>query len=263
MNTDHLDKNLPLSCADFRDLLEDGMPADLAEAAEEHLAACPVCRTEYEILRLMRDHAASDEPPAGFAVGVLEKIRKERARRARLRTLRSIGGAVAAALVLVPALLIWTPMLGDSEAKITPDTTADTRSTAEETENPPLLLYYTAVDTVDDSAAETIPGESKAQTEVQTEAKSEMADSAQGAPAMDFVPPPGYVGNQRAEETTAPHATVITMSVTTAAATAEPAFYQILRDLVGEDAFDAWLQEYTGDPADAESAAYEFFGIEE
>ena len=44
----------------------------------------------------------------------------------------------------------------------------------------------------------------------------------------------------------------------------EPAYYAVLRELVGAEAFALWLNGYTGDPtaAEAEAAAYAYFGLD-
>jgi len=227
MNTDRLqNKNIPVTCDACRELLADGIPAERANDVEAHLAACPACRAEYELLRLMRDGAVSDEPPAGFTQSVLQKVRKERAARARRRSLWQIAGAAAAALVLVPALLIWVPLLGNDAAVSVPEI-ADTRGAAEmytaTGEEMPKLLFSTAAGIPGD-AAENAAENDAAETAAAAEIQTESASGTEAAPASppdeerkaDFSPPPSYVGSQRAEETAAPAMTVATMSVTTA-----------------------------------------------
>ncbi len=268
MNTDRL--NNALSCETCRELLSDGIPPALAEAAEAHLAACPACRAEYEFLRLMQDGAVGDEPPADFTQGILCRIRKERAARARLRSLRRIAGAVAAAVVLVPALMILSPMLKNQMAETMPEA-AETKSTVaaavDTGEEMPKLLFSTAAgipeNAAENGAAETIPGDER-QTAPETGTVSEPASPPNEDKKADFSPPPSYVGNQRAEETTAaPAMTVATLSVTTAATSVcitedTPSITGIVKDtaekaiLIENEKGEYWVSLPDGAPSFAE-----------
>jgi len=77
---------------------------------EEHLAACPACRRDYEALtRAVAAFEAAPrlEPSAAFAAGVMRRVRLAEARRARARRFFAWATAGATAAVAAGSIAFW------------------------------------------------------------------------------------------------------------------------------------------------------------
>ena len=185
----HTENNSPLSCEKAIALLDEGIQGAENAALEEHLAACGECRAMARILQISASLAA--DVPADMTGSVMTRIRRERLKQsARMRFVRRFG-AVAAAAVLVPAAVIFAPILfGAKDAASVPaeGVTAAVADTAEET------MAFTCAETVVEAPAETEaasrgPVMMMAPPPAVTSEVSHTEDAANGA--SDAVPPAG------------------------------------------------------------------------
>ena len=165
------ENNSPLSCEKAIALLDEGIKSADNAALEAHLAACGECRAMARILQISASLAA--DVPADMTETVMTRIRRERLKQsARMRFVRRFG-AVAAAAVLVPAAVIFAPILfGAKDAASVPaeGVTAAAADTAEET------MAQIAAETVAEAPAET--------------------EAASRGPVMMMAPPPAAVTSE-------------------------------------------------------------------
>ena len=152
----------PLSCEKAIALLDGGIQSTDNAALAAHLAACGECRAMARILQISASLAA--EVPADMTESVMTQIRRERLKQsARMRFVRRFG-AVAAAAVLVPAAVIFAPILFGAKDAVS---------------YPAEGVTAAAVETV----PETLAAAAGTGTEAETEAVSR-------APVMMKSPPP-------------------------------------------------------------------------
>ncbi len=210
-----------------------------------------------ELLSLMK--ASAYAPPADLKVQVMRRIRAEKAKAAHRRLMKRITAAVCAAVILVPALVIVVPMLRGSGNSVAE---ADG-------------MMYSAAEAEDFvlSAGGTMSLDGKTNADAVYDASPSGADdevaaeNATSATAMFTPPPKDSVCDGTEDAVDLPTEAVPENAGTgastppTEAETAEPAFYETLREIVGADAFDEWLAQYDGAPDCAEQAAYEYFGL--
>ncbi len=120
-----------LSCEAATTLLDEGVKPTENAALAAHLALCGECRATARIMELSASLAA--EVPAGMTDSVMRCIRVERTKQAaRMRFIRHFG-AVAAAAVLVPAAVIFAPILFGAKDAVPTPTDGATASALEET----------------------------------------------------------------------------------------------------------------------------------
>ncbi len=216
--------------------------------------------------QLMREAMSSLNPPTDLHGRILAAVAKEK-RRVRLQAVyRRVGVVAAAVLILVPAVTL--PIFRqayESSAPVEAPAPAEDLSPAED--DAVHLTEGTADITVTAAAA---AEETAKETDLLFAAVGNTAaESAAPSPAQpdaDVLPPPDYVSRPMMSTgpTDSEAPPVATMAVQTTADTAEPAYFAILRALVGEEAFALWLSAYEGDPAskEAEAAAYAYFGMD-
>ncbi len=179
-------------------------------------------------------------PPPALKERVMAAVRAERRR--RIRRIGEMAAVAAAFLLLLPAVTLLLPRLNESMPLV--DSAAGTDAA-------------TPTDIV-------ITGDTSGQSE------DLPRDDGTAEPDV-YAPPPAYVGKN--EETTTPAGTVIPQSSDTVATEEsdgptetrpEPAWFDTLRRLVGEDAFFAYLAQYTGDvyAEGAEAEAYAYFQLD-
>lgn len=262
-----------LSCKDFCSMMEeDGITPAENDALMQHIARCPKCREEYELLRLMRGCAAV--PPPDLTKNVMRLVRAEKAKAARRRTLSRAMGVACAAVILVPALTVLLPHLRTSsdesmqnavdktycaqsgaDASITNVLDADARETVSETgidlldsglsaEDEPVHMppklpeeYY-----ADDTPVSLSPLSTTSTSDGASDGIGDKTDDVSGTK------------NESKTESESPY---------DPSDETEPAFFDEIRAIVGEEAFDAWLAQYDGAPDEAERDAYMYFGIEQ
>jgi len=98
-----------LDCEQVRRLLEEKSAGASPEALRLHMKSCADCRAELRLRVAMNQML--EEPPADLADNIMTRIRAEQKKTAaRLRFIRR-AGAVAAAVVLIPAVVILAPIL--------------------------------------------------------------------------------------------------------------------------------------------------------
>jgi len=104
--------------------LEGELSAEDRALLEEHLLSCPECRQHLEGLKKFIEVLSEleDEPPAGLAESIIEKIRLEKKNRGILTLLRRHTFPVVAAAAAVFVLVVtgvyqnWLPRMGNSTA---------------------------------------------------------------------------------------------------------------------------------------------------
>ena len=159
----------PLSCEKAIALLDEGIQSTDNAALAAHLAACGDCRAMARILQISASLAA--EVPADMTESVMTQIRRERLKQsARMRFVRRFG-AVAAAAVLVPAAVIFAPILFGAKDAVS---------------YPAEGVTAAAAETVPETLAAAAAGTG---TEAETEAASR-------APVMMKSPPPAAVTSE-------------------------------------------------------------------
>ena len=101
-------------CKKYREEMHRALDGELdseeRSGFDEHLAACPACRREYEALK--RAVAAFEaaprlEPSPTFAAGVMRRVRAAEARRVRARRFFSWATAGATAAVAAGSIVFW------------------------------------------------------------------------------------------------------------------------------------------------------------
>ena len=111
-----------LSCEQVRQLLDDKSAGASPDALRQHLKTCADCRAELRLRAVMSQ--LMEEPPADLTDSVMSRIRAEQKKTAsRLRFIRR-AGAVAAAVVLIPAVVILAPILLRTGNSVTSDDAA-------------------------------------------------------------------------------------------------------------------------------------------
>jgi anti-sigma factor RsiW len=114
-------------CPKIKDLmhaaLDDELDAEARAGFDEHLAACPACRREYEALtRAVAAFEAAPrlEPSLDFAASVMRRARLAKARQARVRRafarVTIAASAVAAAVAAGAWAWLFKPALGAAAA---------------------------------------------------------------------------------------------------------------------------------------------------
>jgi anti-sigma factor RsiW len=91
-------------------VLDGELDSEERSGLDEHLAACPACRRDYEALK--RAVAAFEaaprlEPSPAFAAGVMRRVRAAEARQARARRFFSWATAGATAAVATGSIVFW------------------------------------------------------------------------------------------------------------------------------------------------------------
>lgn len=267
-----------LDCEQVRCLLEEKSAGASPEALRLHLKSCADCRAELRLRVVMNQML--EEPPADLADNIMTRIRAEQIKTAaRLRFIRR-AGAVAAAVVLIPAVVILAPILlrtgnsavaGDdarieeirtpTEAERLPETTAaafntfadiipETAAPAGDTPEEEDYTYSAA----GNEAAKVMFSTSPAETEQNAPAPAAPAPEA----APETVPEtaavsaaPSYVGTKEtsaSDRQTSP-STMASESVT-AAPQSELPVYAVLRAMVGEKVVSAHIAAFSGSEAD-------------
>ncbi len=250
----------PRTCEEFCAMMDgDSLSAEEKELLMAHLARCPRCKEEYDLLLLMRGSRL--DPPAGFTESVMKSVRREKARGARRRVLTRVAGIACAAVLLVPALYVLVPHLR-TEQKKAADLSAGGANTPAET-SPETLCATEDIDL----------------TYAQSPAEEDLTNGASSIPpdAAD-----DCTGNQAPPLTpTSPsYAEDLPGSVSSTSPTLESPCdvegetdpkeqseaYESdaltkLRAIVGDEKVDEWLSAYTGAPDEVEKAAYEYFGL--
>ena len=275
-----------LRCEQVRQLLEDKSAGPDREALRLHLKTCADCRAELRIRAVMTQ--MMEAPPADLADNIMTRIRDEQKKTAaRLRFIRR-AGAVAAAVVLIPAVVILAPILlrtGNS-AVAEDDARLEEIRTPTEAERLPETtaaaaadFFYTFGDTAPETAAptgESPEAEDNSNTAATTEAPKIMfstapateAAPAPAAPAPETVPEtaavsaaPSYVGikeTSSAERQTSPSTMA---SDSSAAPQSELPVYAVLRALVVEQVVSAHIAAFSGSDADLPAYLCTIFSI--
>lgn len=193
----------------------------------------------------MREALSSVDPPKELHERVLAAVAKEKRRARRHSLYRRAGVIAAAALILVPAVTLPIFRLSrhdEAPSETKPDVLQDG------------VLY-------DDAFAEDVQILfSTFVTEMPTDGISPAETEKETASHPSFSPPPAQTTVQTA------CSTAVSSKVQSEAlpdTACEPAYFAVLRELVGEEAFSQWLAAYEGDPASpaAEAAAYDYFGV--
>ena len=221
------------------------------------------CRVEEEILNaeeaelcaLMK--ASAYAPPAELKAQVMRRIRQEKATAARRRSLKRITAAVCAAVILVPALLILVPMLHSGNGAVadanleasgfygTPEAAGEALSAAKDL----CAAVPNGADAADaeDNVTSALPMYTAPTKDTVCDGVGDAVDlPCEEAPGNSGMGGSGVMAEYESETETE-----------------EPAFYEMLREIVGAEAFDEWLAQYDGAPDYAEQAAYEYFGLTE
>lgn len=264
MNTkENFSTDIP--CTEALARIEQGTGEAEDSALAAHLARCADCRAEAHLRTLTAQLYA--DVPAGLNDAIMRQIRTERARTlAHRRWIRRFS-AVAAALVLVPAVVIVAPILldsantstltlediGDSETRRPVYTDAKSESAPETIPSDTVEETETALVTEELFAANgalfgsTLHAEpSEAEADRETSAEDKMAVKNDADNAQDTLPSaPSYVGAKGESETTSKKVT--TMSTFAAAGQSENTLFRVLRALVGDTEFDDYAEIYEGD----------------
>ncbi len=188
---------------------------------------------------LMREALASVQPPKELRGQILAALQAEK-KRARLHALYRRAGIIAAAvLILVPAVTL--PIF------------RTTRDAAPETDTCEAVLGVTPTDGVGPADGILCDTAGSATTEEITNESLVLFSTTAAAPMYATQP-----------KSTAPAAEEDKILQAPADA-AEPAYFAVLKNQVGDDAFAQWLAAYEGDLAspEAEAAAYAYFGLDE
>lgn len=279
-----------LDCEQVRRLLEEKSTGVSPEALRLHLKSCADCRAELRLRVVMNQML--EEPPAGLADNIMTRIRAEQSKTAaRLRFIRR-AGAVAAAVVLIPAVVILAPILlragnsavaGDdarieeiripTEAERIPETTAAAADLTEAfLDTSPEAEAPAGEET--DAQNKTLAAETEAPQLLFSTAPAETKQKAPAAPA-DPAPEtapetaavsaaPSYVGTREtstsvSDRQTSP-STMASESVTAAPQSELPVF-AVLRAMVGEKVVSAHIAAFSGSDADLPAYLCSLFAV--
>ncbi|MBQ4043343.1 MAG: hypothetical protein IJD06_05030 [Clostridia bacterium] len=261
-----------LSCEQVRQLLDEKSAGASPEALHQHLKTCADCRAELRLRAVMSQMLA--EPPADLTDSVMNRIRAEQKKTAgRLRFIRR-AGAVAAAVVLIPAVVILAPILLRTGNSVTSDDAArdeETRAQIVDTtlpETTAAALFgtfsgaYSAPIAPDADApeAEKSPAKPASTNEASKILFSTASASDTGTPqpSPETVPEtapvsaaPSYV-RPKEQSATERQTSPSTMASDTAAAApqSELPVYAVLRALVGERVLSAHIAAFSGSDVD-------------
>lgn len=261
-----------LSCEQVRQLLDDKSSGASPDALRQHLKTCADCRAELRLRAVMSQ--LMEEPPADLTDSVMSRIRAEQKKTAsRLRFIRR-AGAVAAAVVLIPAVVILAPILLRTGNSVTSDDAArdeETRTQIVDTtlpETTAAALYDTFSDayhapTAPDAEvpeAENVPAEPASTDEAPKLmfSTAPASDSGTPQPSPETTPEtapvsaaPSYV-RPKEQSATDRQTSPSTMASDTAvhAPQSELPVYAVLRALVGERVLSAHIAAFSGSDVD-------------
>ncbi len=240
-------------CAEFLRMMDaDSLTEEERKALCAHTERCPQCAAEEKLRRLIRESAYA--PPPTLRADVLRAVRAEKARRSRRVSLSRVAAAVCAAVILIPTAVLLAPRLAQEQGdSLLPQSAANGAagsyfSGKADAEDVPMDAVLTNIADEMDGVEDGVPSVPALSSVPETLAASDATENeASDAPAFSAgasVPPTDATGENVPQST-------------------EPPFYAKLRAVVGEEAFDAWLEQYDGAPENAERAAYEYFGLDE